>query len=143
MLVVKLTYSLNDSIPPVDSSYTDSVKTTQTIGKWIIYDDTITNQAIEKPEILTSDTTAPTKNISTKLKRRKKIFSTICAFPVPFGFFGLHRIYLGTKPYVPLVYIATFGGAAGIVPFIDFMVLLLERDVSKYENNPNVIMWAN
>ena len=77
-----------------------------------------------------------------KLKRRKKIFATLLAFPVPFGIIGLHRIYLGTKPYVPLVYIATLGGAAGIVPFIDFIVLLLEKDISKYENNPNIIMWA-
>ncbi|MDP2386244.1 MAG: TM2 domain-containing protein [Bacteroidota bacterium] len=81
--------------------------------------------------------------IKDKLKSRKKIFATLLAFPVPFGIIGLHRIYLGTKPYVPLVYIATLGGAAGIVPFIDFIVLLLEKDISKYENNPNIIMWAN
>ncbi len=77
-----------------------------------------------------------------KLKRRKKIFATLLAFPVPFGIIGLHRIYLGTEPYVPLVYIATLGGAAGIVPFIDFIVLLLEKDISKYQNNPSIIMWA-
>ena len=77
-----------------------------------------------------------------KLKRRKKIFATLLAFPIPFGIIGLHRIYLGTKPYVPLVYIATIGGAVGIIPFIDFIVLLLEKDISKYENNPNIVMWA-
>lgn len=78
-----------------------------------------------------------------KIMRRKKIISLILSFPLPFGILGLHRIYLGSKPYVPLVYIATIGGGFGIVPFIDFIVLLLEKDISKYINNPNVIMWAN
>lgn len=77
-----------------------------------------------------------------KIMRRKKIIASVLAFPVPGGIFGAHRIYLGTKPYIPLVYIATLGGAAGIVPFIDFVVLCLEKDVSKYCNNPHVIMWA-
>lgn len=107
------------------------------VGVWKMYpapsshrSDLIKNKADEKTE---------TKD---KLKQRKKIFATLLAFPVPFGIIGLHRIYLGTKPYVPLVYIATLGGAAGIVPFIDFIVLLLEKDISKYENNPSIIMWA-
>ncbi len=76
-----------------------------------------------------------------KLQRRKKMISTALAFPLPFGIIGLHRIYLGSKPYIPLVYIATLGGAIGILPLIDFVVLLLDKDISPYQNNPQVFMW--
>src|ERR1041385_5302802 len=41
--------------------------------------------------------------------------AAVLAFPV-FGIVGLHRIYLGTKPYVPVVYAATLGGCAGLLP---------------------------
>lgn len=76
-----------------------------------------------------------------KIKKRKKLIAALLAFPLPFGIIGLHRIYLGTKPYVPLVYIATIGGV-GIIPFIDFVVICLEKDITHYYDNPNIIMWA-
>lgn len=64
------------------------------------------------------------------------------AFPIPFGIVGLHRIYLGTQPYVPVVYIATVGGCFGILPMIDFIVIILEKDIQLLTNNPRVFMWA-
>jgi TM2 domain-containing membrane protein YozV len=78
-----------------------------------------------------------------RLKRRKKIIATVLAFPFPFGIIGLHRIYLGTKPYVPLAYIASLGGEIGIIPFIDFVVLLTTKDVKKFQENANLIMWQD
>ena len=42
-----------------------------------------------------------------KQKLNKRITSAVLAFPFPFGMVGLHRIYLGTKPYVPVAYIAS------------------------------------
>ncbi len=74
--------------------------------------------------------------------KRKKLLSAICAFPFPFGMIGLHRIYLGSAPYVPLIYIASLGGALGILPFIDFMVILFKKDISPYQNNSSVFMWV-
>ena len=74
-------------------------------------------------------------------KNRKKAIAAVLAFPLPFGVIGLHRIYLGTKPYVPLVYIGTIGGAFGILPFIDFCVILLDKDIEHYKSNPHVFMW--
>ncbi|MBS1646379.1 MAG: TM2 domain-containing protein [Bacteroidetes bacterium] len=71
----------------------------------------------------------------------KKAIAAVLAFPLPFGVIGLHRIYLGTKPYIPLVYIGTLGGAAGILPFIDFWVILCHKDLSVYQENPRVFMW--
>ncbi|MBI2968611.1 MAG: TM2 domain-containing protein [Bacteroidetes bacterium] len=57
------------------------------------------------------------------------------------GIVGAHRIYLGTKPIVPVVYIITLGGGVGILPVIDFFVLLTSKDITPYENNPKVFMW--
>lgn len=77
-----------------------------------------------------------------RLHNSKKGAAAAMAFPIPFGIVGLHRIYLGTKPYVPLVYIATVGGCFGILPLIDFFVIVLEADSEKFVNNPRVFMWA-
>ena len=59
------------------------------------------------------------------------------------GMLGVHRLYLGTKPWVPAVYLFTFGGCFFILPFIDFVVLLISNDISKFENNNRVFMWTN
>ena len=71
----------------------------------------------------------------------RKIIASVLAFPLPFGIIGLHRIYLGTKPYVPFVYIGTLGGGFGILPFIDFCVLLLDKDIDHYKSNAHIFMW--
>jgi TM2 domain-containing membrane protein YozV len=76
-----------------------------------------------------------------KNNAHKKVIASVLAFPLPFGVIGLHRIYLGTKPYVPLIYIGTFGGGFGILPFIDFFVLLLDKDIEHYKSNPHIFMW--
>ena len=76
-----------------------------------------------------------------KNNAHKKVIASVLAFPLPFGVIGLHRIYLGTKPYVPLIYIGTFGGGFGILPFIDFCVLLLDKDIEHYKSNSHVFMW--
>jgi TM2 domain-containing membrane protein YozV len=57
------------------------------------------------------------------------------------GMLGVHRLYLGTKPWVPAVYLFTFGGGFFVLPFIDLVCLLVSRDISKFENNPRVLMW--
>jgi hypothetical protein len=76
-----------------------------------------------------------------KNNARKKAVAAVLAFPLPFGVIGLHRIYLGTKPYIPLVYIGTVGGVFGILPFIDFCVILLDKDTEHYKANSHVFMW--
>ncbi len=78
-----------------------------------------------------------------KQRTNKKITAAILAFPFPFGIVGLHRIYLGTAPYVPVVYIASLGGVFGILPFIDFCVIALDKDLERYKENKKVFMWVN
>lgn len=80
--------------------------------------------------------------IHLKQRKNKKIVASVLAFPFPFGIVGLHRIYLGSAPYVPVVYIASLGGVFGILPFIDFCVLVLDKDISRFNNNNKVFMWV-
>ena len=62
---------------------------------------------------------------------------------IPLGMLGMHRIFLGTRPIVPIFYILTFGGGFGILPFIDFVVLIMADDVKPYIDNPRIFMWSN
>jgi TM2 domain-containing membrane protein YozV len=75
-------------------------------------------------------------------KGKKKFVSAMLAFPFPFGFIGAHRVMLGCKPWVPVVYVATFGGCFGLLPLIDFCVIVFSKDLASYENNPNIFMWV-
>lgn len=76
-----------------------------------------------------------------KQRLNKKITAAALAFPFPFGIVGLHRIYLGTKPYVPIAYIGTVGGVFGILPLIDFCKITFDKDLTRYQNNGKVFMW--
>jgi TM2 domain-containing membrane protein YozV len=68
------------------------------------------------------------------------------AFALAFiiGGLGIHRFYLGTATLTGIGYILTCGGIFGIVPFVDWIVLLvgaIQGDVSKYEDNTKFFMW--
>jgi len=80
-----------------------------------------------------------------KTRENKKVIAAILAFPFPFGILGLHRIYLGTKPYMPFAYIGTLGGCFGILPLLDFISILTADDekFKRFENNPKVFMWSH
>lgn len=80
-----------------------------------------------------------------KTWENKKAIAALFAFPFPFGMLGLHRIYLGTKPYIPFAYISTLGGCFGILPLIDFISILTAEDetFNRFENNPKVFMWSH
>ena len=79
-----------------------------------------------------------------KKSSNNKVVAAILAFPLPFGILGLHRVYLGTKPYMPIAYMATIGGCFGILPFIDFIAILASDPDSfkRFEENPKVFMWV-
>ncbi len=78
------------------------------------------------------------------LKRiHTKSTAAVLAFPFPFGCVGLHRAYLGTAPYVPIVYAATGGGIFGLLPLIDFFNIIASKNIEDFEDNPHVIMWIS
>jgi TM2 domain-containing membrane protein YozV len=66
---------------------------------------------------------------------------------VGLGAFGIHRYVLGTKGSMWAIYTFTVCGIFGIVPFVDFWVLLIngmiEQKGDKYLNNNKFLMWLN
>ena len=74
--------------------------------------------------------------------KKKKIIAAVLAFPL-FGVTGIHRVYLGTQPYVPVVYMGTVGGFL-ILPTLDFIAILAadEKTFQSFQNNPHVFMWV-
>lgn len=87
----------------------------------------------------------PADSIKQHKKENKKLIAAVLSFPFPFGVMGLHRIYLGTKPYIPFVYIGTVGGCFGILPLIDFITVLTTKreKIKNYENSKKVFMWLH
>ena len=73
--------------------------------------------------------------------KRKKLIIGLFAFPFPMGFMGAHRVVLGCKPWIPVVYMATFGGCFGLLPLIDCCVIAFSKDIAQYENNARIFMW--
>lgn len=72
--------------------------------------------------------------------KKHRLVAALLAFPL--GIFGLHRMYLHSSAKVPLIYIATFGGGFGILPFIDFVLILLNKDIHlNYTSNSHLFMW--
>lgn len=60
------------------------------------------------------------------------------------GEFGVHRHYMGTKSNMWAIYTFTCCGIFGIVPVVDWVVLLvgaIKGDISKYVNNDSFFMW--
>ncbi|MBS1682020.1 MAG: TM2 domain-containing protein [Bacteroidetes bacterium] len=59
------------------------------------------------------------------------------------GGIAIHRVYLGTKPIMILYYFITCGGIFGIVPLIDFIVLIIDNeDIGKYVGSNKFFMWG-
>ncbi|MBR1774760.1 MAG: TM2 domain-containing protein [Bacteroidales bacterium] len=68
------------------------------------------------------------------------------AFALAFflGEFGIHRMYLGSTKAMWACYTFSCCGIFGIVPFVDWIVLLvgaIQDDIRSYEGNPKFIMW--
>jgi hypothetical protein len=84
-------------------------------------------------EALMAETTLAS---TVKFKRGKAILFTVFT-----GLFGGHRIYLGTHHRTPVLYSITLGGL-GILPFIDLVNIVFTKDLSKFEDIPQIIMWG-
>lgn len=123
----------------------DSINNSSSI-KFVTADLSDSVLVIEAANCSASDLNRPSPLLQAFRKKQKSTKQTVAAllaFPLPFGIVGLHRIYLGTAPYVPVAYIASLGGMFGIVPFVDFIVLLLNKDTETYVNNRKIFMWVN
>ncbi len=106
---------------------------------------TVLQKQLVETEVLQKSVEAPNPLFKIFYKKQinnRKLTAAILAFPFPFGIVGLHRIYLGTKPYVPVVYIATLGGIFGVLPLIDFFAIIFDKDFESYNENGKVLMWV-
>ncbi len=72
-----------------------------------------------------------------KFKRVKAIIFTVLT-----GFLGGHRIYLGTHHRTPIIYSITLGGL-GILPLVDLINIIFTKDINKFDNKTQIIMWAD
>lgn len=65
---------------------------------------------------------------------------------VGLGAFGIHRYVLGTKGSMWAIYTFTVCGIFGIVPFVDWWVLLIDGLIlgngERYMDNKKFFMWA-
>ena len=97
------------------------------------------HDSLRKVIVTDPGTDAPDENF-----KKEKLIASILAFPIPFGFSGLHRIYLGSEPWVPVAYLLTGGGGFGLLPLLDFIFIVSadEEEFRRYENNPNFFMFA-
>jgi hypothetical protein len=59
------------------------------------------------------------------------------------GVVGLHRIYLGTSPVVPVFYALTLGGGMGVLFVSDLIAILVTKDINRFADNKNIIMWID
>jgi TM2 domain-containing membrane protein YozV len=105
--------------------------------------DTLILTASDTLFLLNSKNGVPSDSLNSSVKQKKiRFVSAIFSFPFPFGFMGAHRIMLGTKPWIPVVYVATFGGCFGLIPLIDFCVIAFSKDLEQFKNNPHLFMWV-
>jgi len=58
------------------------------------------------------------------------------------GVVGLHRIYLGTGPVVPVFYALTLGGGMGALYVSDLIAILVTKDINRFADNKNILMWV-
>ena len=80
---------------------------------------------------------------ATMLKAGK---SPIAAFVICWllGGIAIHRVYLGGTPLLVLGYIVTIFGIFGLVPLVDWIVLLVDvfrDDLGKHEGSDAFFMW--
>tara|TARA_B100000809_G_scaffold190766_2_gene189411 strand:- start:8195 stop:8575 length:381 start_codon:yes stop_codon:yes gene_type:complete len=82
-------------------------------------------------------------NDSTNLRPPKKVKfrrGKAILFTVFTGFLGGHRIYFGSHHRTPIIYSLTFGGL-GLLPLIDLIHIIFTKDLSKFQEKSQVIMW--
>lgn len=74
-----------------------------------------------------------------KVKPKNKLIAVALALTL--GPFGVHRLYLGTIPKVPIAYTLTLGGGFFILPLIDIFYIIGNRNPDLIEQNNHVFIW--
>jgi TM2 domain-containing membrane protein YozV len=109
-----------------------------------VVDDAAVEKVLSTGVELSSDfdlNTAPVYFSQEQLKAEKDpLVAILLDFFV--GGLAIHRVYLGGKPSLILIYLITCGGIFGIVPLVDLIVLAINYDdISAYVDNDKFFMW--
>ena len=93
-------------------------------------------------EAVTEASASASAGISGMDSQTKNIVALVVDM-VGLGFVGIHRLILGTQPINCLWYFLTFGGIFYIIPFIDWIMILIDllNGTASYLDNPAFIMW--
>lgn len=75
--------------------------------------------------------------VKPKLRKLKAVLLAVFL-----GHFGVHRIYLGTKENVPVIYSLTLGGGLGLLPLFDIIAILSTKDLDQFVDNNKIFMWS-
>ncbi len=106
---------------------------------FLVFYITMQNANAQSTEVKSNLQNADSAVIVKKKYFKKRITAAILT--VTLGPLGAHRLYLGTQPQVPAMYLTTIGGGVGLIPLIDLIAILTTKDLSIYENNKKVLMW--
>ena len=108
---------------------------------------TFKHLVINESELATQEVKLPSEKkiklvalLQSATVENKKVTAAILTLTL--GMLGVHRIYLGTAPYIPAVYLFTFGGGFFVLPIIDLVMILTTNDIAKFENNNKILMWT-
>ena len=96
-------------------------------------------------EVVTLDVASPAAPALPAMAAAEKKPVVALIFNFFFGGLGIHRHYMGTSPGMWAIYTFTFAGIFGIVPTVDFIMLIIgvvKDDISAYIGNTKFFMWA-
>jgi TM2 domain-containing membrane protein YozV len=114
-------------------------------SKYFVNDEKIENVMQESTQIdFTVDSAQLEMLMNSESIQQDK--SAWVAFAIAFvvGGLGIHRVYLGGKGSLILIYIVTCFGIFGVVPMIDWIVLLvgaIKGDISQFIGSDKFFMW--
>ena len=123
-----------------------AITTVASAASYKINDDVIDNAIenateISSVELIMSSSAAPSATMSSS---KSPVAAILLTFFL--GEFGVHRHYMGTRPWMWAIYTFTFGGIFGVVPFVDFIVEIVatveDNSVARYCGNTSFFMWA-
>lgn len=104
-------------------------------------DDASIDALFTEAQMAAPATAAPV--VSPQMDDQTRNIVAIVLDSVGLGVFGIHRLILGTEPINCLWYFLTFGGIFGIIPIVDWVVILIDliNGTASYIDNPAFIMW--
>lgn len=113
-------------------------------ANYTINDESIDNLFAEATMVEAPAAAASAATAAAVSESNNKTIVALVLDTVGLGYFGVHRMILGSTNLMWLWYTLTVGGIFGIVPLIDWVMLLIDvvNNQNSYIGNTNFIMWT-